>query len=257
MVPFSNVERLQALTPPWGPARGKQTLALRLLELVAAEGKCSCDWPDQHLRLVNSGWQTRAFGFVSGAVCSIVLALRCARLKHSAGACADYGRQGFQEGAGGWFQPPRGCGLPGPIWFYTWLEAGALVVSAAGLVVVLWGWPMLRRKWPAIAYLVFMLPLPYRVEVLLSHPLRGLATKVSTRASQNLRVPGAGRGKRYRLAGWLIMPLGMLLVWLEVWFLSRLFIRRKPSETRAVVLGVPAGLQAATAAVGAGVERNT
>ncbi len=51
------------------------------------------------------------------------------------------------------------------------------------------GWPSLRWSWPAIAFLVFMLPLPYRMEGALAHPLQRVATVASTFVLQTLGFP--------------------------------------------------------------------
>jgi len=47
----------------------------------------------------------------------------------------------------------------------------------------------LRWAWPSIAFLIFMVPLPYRVEVALGSPLQRLATFVSTYALQVFGLP--------------------------------------------------------------------
>src|SRR5207247_2117523 len=45
---------------------------------------------------------------------------------------------------------------------------------------------LFRFAWPALAFLGFMLPLPYQVEVALAHPLRRLATGMSTYLLQTI-----------------------------------------------------------------------
>jgi exosortase len=86
---------------------------------------------------------------------------------------------------------------------YHWLEAATLLPAVAGLTLTYGGWPLLRRAWPAVAFLVFMLPLPPRVNSLLAQPLRQLATQCSCRllrltglwvfAEGNVIVVGADR----------------------------------------------------------------
>ncbi len=60
------------------------------------------------------------------------------------------------------------------------IEGVALLPFLAGVAVVLGGWPALEWSWPSIIFLVFMIPLPWRIENLLGPPLQGLATLVST-----------------------------------------------------------------------------
>lgn len=53
---------------------------------------------------------------------------------------------------------------------------------------------MLAWSWPAIAFLVFMLPLPYRLEVSLAYPLQRLATIASTYLLQTVGFPAVAEG---------------------------------------------------------------
>src|SRR5262249_22060885 len=64
------------------------------------------------------------------------------------------------------------------------LEGPSLLLSLAGVCLLVVGGPALRWTWPAIGFLAFMLPLPYTVEMALAHPLRNLATTMSTYALQ-------------------------------------------------------------------------
>lgn len=57
-----------------------------------------------------------------------------------------------------------------------WLETATFLPIVVGVVLGFGGRAMLRRTWPAIAFLIFMLPLPERVNNLLSHPLQNVAT---------------------------------------------------------------------------------
>ena len=65
-----------------------------------------------------------------------------------------------------------------------WAESITLLPALACLALTYGGWSQLRRSWPAIAFLVFMLPLPARLNDLLAQPLQGLATRSSTALSQ-------------------------------------------------------------------------
>jgi exosortase len=67
-----------------------------------------------------------------------------------------------------------------------WLKGLSLLPCLAGLAVLLGGGAALRWSWPAIAFLGFMIPLPYRLEVALTQPLQRLGTLASTYALQTL-----------------------------------------------------------------------
>ena len=65
-----------------------------------------------------------------------------------------------------------------------WGEVVTLLPVLACLTLTLGGWPLLRRVWPAIAYLVFMLPMPSKLDSALAQPLQKLATNMSLGALQ-------------------------------------------------------------------------
>jgi exosortase len=201
---------------------------------------------------------------------------------------------------------------------FDWLDAISLLPLLAGIAVLFGGWPCLRWSWPAIAFLAFMVPLPYRVEVALAHPLQNLATKCSTFALQTLGFSALADGNVilmndgklgveqacsglsmlliffalstavacviqrplldkviivlsaipiavvtncarivvtgilqetagheiaeavfHDLAGWLMMPLALGLLWLELWILGRLLVEQKTSRPLPIALGTP------------------
>jgi exosortase len=74
------------------------------------------------------------------------------------------------------------------------LDALSLLPTTFGLVLLVGGWSVLRWSWPALAFLAFMMPLPYAIEMALAHPLRQLATGLSTYALQTLGCPAAAEG---------------------------------------------------------------
>ncbi|AGA26798.1 eight transmembrane protein EpsH, putative exosortase [Singulisphaera acidiphila DSM 18658] len=200
--------------------------------------------------------------------------------------------------------------LIGAYLFVGWLEAASLLPALGGLCVLVRGWPSLRWAWPAIAFLVFMVPLPYRLEGALASPLQRVATNVSTYALQTLDFPALAEGNViylergelgvveacsglsmlftffamafgmvlvirrpwldkvaivasaipialivntiritvtgvlhemvgseaanlvfHDLAGWLMMPMAMGLLWIELKLLSRLFVEPTPAST--------------------------
>lgn len=61
-----------------------------------------------------------------------------------------------------------------------WLEQVTLLPLVFGLALALGGWRLLRWSWPALAYLVFLFPLPPWVNQTVSLPLQRLATVCTT-----------------------------------------------------------------------------
>jgi exosortase len=74
------------------------------------------------------------------------------------------------------------------------LDAISLLPTAFGLVLLAGGWSVLAWSWPAVAFLAFMMPLPFSLEITLAQPLRGLATTMSTYALQTLGCPAIAEG---------------------------------------------------------------
>jgi exosortase len=61
-------------------------------------------------------------------------------------------------------------------------------------VLLVGGWAALKWAWPMVAFLAFMIPLPFALETALSHPLRGVATRGSTWVLQTLGLPAVSEG---------------------------------------------------------------
>ena len=87
-----------------------------------------------------------------------------------------------------------GLRLAGVYWYYLWLDNIAIVPCVAGLCWMMGGWAAWRWAWPAILYLIFMIPLPYRLSTALSAPLQSLATTVSTFIMQAIGLPALAEG---------------------------------------------------------------
>lgn len=78
--------------------------------------------------------------------------------------------------------------------YHEWLDALSLLPALAGVCVLLGGRPALRWAWPAVLFLVFMMPAPYQFEVALAQPLQRVATIASTYALQTLGLPAVSEG---------------------------------------------------------------
>src|SRR5581483_7667422 len=87
-----------------------------------------------------------------------------------------------------------GLRLAGVHWYFLWLDMLAIVPCVAGLCWLLGGWAAWRWAWPAVLYLIFMIPLPYRLSTALSAPLQSLATTVSTFLMQTIGLPALSEG---------------------------------------------------------------
>ena len=88
---------------------------------------------------------------------------------------------------------------------YRWTETATLVPAVACLAWTFGGWPLLHRAWPAIAFLIFMLPLPEVVNARIALPLQGIAT--------------SGSYTLLQLSGfWAIRPGNGNVIWLQTSF---------------------------------------
>jgi exosortase len=74
------------------------------------------------------------------------------------------------------------------------LDAASLLVALAGTVLVVGGGQLLKRTWPAIAFLVFMFPLPFELERDVGGPLKLVATYSSTFLLQTCGLPAIAEG---------------------------------------------------------------
>lgn len=57
-----------------------------------------------------------------------------------------------------------------------WIESATIIPAIACIMWTFGGWSLLQRAWPAILFLVFLLPLPRPVNELISLPLQRIAT---------------------------------------------------------------------------------
>jgi len=92
---------------------------------------------------------------------------------------------------------PSGWGLPvlmvglalrftGTYLYFDWLRAIALLPMLAGLCLLGGGGRALRWGWPSIAFCIFMVPLPFRLETALAGPLQSVATHLGTYILQTI-----------------------------------------------------------------------
>jgi exosortase len=74
------------------------------------------------------------------------------------------------------------------------LDGLSLLPALLGVVLLLGGRPALRWAWPAVAFLAFMLPLPFQIDTALAYPLRRFATVCSTYLLQTCGLPAFAEG---------------------------------------------------------------
>ena len=153
-----------------------------------------------------------------------------------------------------WSAQPKGWGwglvllalgaairLGGEFIYYDWFSAVSLLLCVAGVFLALGGWPVWRWAWPAIAFLVFMIPLPGRLQNTLAVPLQRIATVLSTYSLQTLGLPALAEGNVIVLNDTKIgvveacSGLRMLVVFTAVSTSVALLIRR-PRWERVLVL---------------------
>jgi exosortase len=84
--------------------------------------------------------------------------------------------------------------LAGTIVFLPWLDMVSLLFCLTGVCVLFGGPRSLRWSWPALLFLLFMFPLPYRIQVGMAQPLQRVATLASTYLLQTLGFPALAEG---------------------------------------------------------------
>lgn len=80
------------------------------------------------------------------------------------------------------------------VYFYNGLDPLSLVPAFAAVLLASGGVPALRWGWPAAGFLVFMVPLPFRIQTLLSGQLQSLATAASSAVLVALGYPAVTEG---------------------------------------------------------------
>ena len=86
------------------------------------------------------------------------------------------------------------------IYFNYSIDHYSLFPLLIGLALFVGGWRALRWSWPAIMFLVFMIPLPGFLEGALSRPLQYIGTNCSIYVIQTLGIPAVAVGNRIMLS---------------------------------------------------------
>jgi exosortase len=137
----------------------------------------------------------------------------------------------------------------GSLYTYEWLEAGSLVPALAGMLLLTVGPTVLRWNWPAFAFLLLILPWPWQLDVMLTSPLRRIATVSSTYALQTLGLPALSRGNIIVVNELEVgvveacSGLGMLMTFFALSAAVAFVIQRRPGQRIFIFLSaVPIGV---------------
>jgi exosortase len=87
----------------------------------------------------------------------------------------------------------------GARYFLGAVDGWSIVLWITGVVVALAGWRVLWWSLPSIAFLLFMIPMPYRLEHMFRQPLQHLATNISTAVLVMLGQPAIAEGNTIRI----------------------------------------------------------
>jgi exosortase len=133
--------------------------------------------------------------------------------------------------------------------YFDWLDGASLLPVLLGISLLIGGWPLCRRIAPAIGVLIFLLPVPFQFEGLLSAPLQRLATLTSTYVLQTFGLPAVSEGNIISIDD---MKIGVLEACNGLGMLSAFFaisttvalVLRRPIFDRAVIFlsAVPVGV---------------
>jgi exosortase len=122
--------------------------------------------------------------------------------------------------------------LAGAYFYFPWFDAVSLLPCLVGLALLWGGWSLFRWAWPALAFLVFLFPLPYRLETALGQPLQRITTLASTYFLQTLGLPALAEGNTILLDDVRIgiveacSGLSMLMVFIALATATALLLRR-------------------------------
>jgi exosortase len=131
------------------------------------------------------------------------------------------------------------------------VEGLAFLPYLAGIALMLGGWPVLGWAWPSILFLIFMIPLPWRLENALGPPLQRLATLASSYALQTLGVIAVSEGNVIQLDNYSIgvveacSGLSMLITFIALSTAMAMAVKRPLVDKIVLVLSsIPVALLA-------------
>lgn len=87
----------------------------------------------------------------------------------------------------------------GALIYFDWLQTASLLLVLHGITMLVGGRWLAAITWPGTAFLLFMIPMPYAVEVSLAQPLQSFAASASTTCLQLLGYTALQRGNTIAL----------------------------------------------------------
>jgi exosortase len=81
-----------------------------------------------------------------------------------------------------------------------WFQHGSIVPGVAAIVLFVGGWQAILWAWPAIVFMVFMIPLPGMATDFLSQPLQSVGSRCSVFIIQTLGIPAMRNGNEIHLS---------------------------------------------------------
>jgi exosortase len=148
--------------------------------------------------------------------------------------------------------------LGGAYLCFDWLDAIALLPCLAGIAVLLGGRAALSWSWPAIAFLAFMVPLPYQVAHGMAHSLQSLTAQLSGLTLQTLGLPALVEGNTILLEDNRInvieacSGLSMLYIFIALATAAAIVVRRPLLDRAILVLSaIPIAILANTIRIAA------
>lgn len=94
-----------------------------------------------------------------------------------------------------------GCVLAafGALIYFDWLQMASLLLVLHGIAMLVGGRWLAGITWPGTAFLLFMIPMPYAIEVSLAQPMQSFAASASTTCLQLLGYTALQRGNTIAL----------------------------------------------------------
>jgi exosortase len=137
-----------------------------------------------------------------------------------------------------------------------WVASLGILAYLCSAALIWGGLPMLRWSLPSVLFLIFMIPLPWRLEVALGGPLQSLATGMSTYALQTIGLMAFAQGNIIRLGEFRIgvveacSGLSMLMTFFAVSTAAALISKRPLLDRMVLALSaIPVALISNTARI--------
>jgi len=120
----------------------------------------------------------------------------------------------------------------------------SMIPFFAGLALFVGGWQGLRWAWPAVVFLIFMIPLPGAAQGLASQQLQRIATKMSVFTIQTFGIPSLAQGNAIQLTSMPEKPLEvaqacsglrMMMLFFAI-CIGMAFLSRKPLWERLLLI---------------------